>query len=71
MQQIMKVTTARIIKVICDNQTGKYSRAGAHRVQGSWKAKEFPRIVPYYAYIRGHGDESLPGTCWWVWSWGL
>ena len=44
---------------------------GAHSGQGSWKAKEFPLIAPYYTHIRGHGNESLPGTWWWVWSWGL
>ena len=24
-----------------------------------------------YTHIRGHGNENLPGTWWWVWSLGL
>ena len=40
----------------------KINSPGARRVQGSWKAKEISLIVPYYTHIRGHENESLPGT---------
>ena len=44
-------------------------RPGARRGQGSWiDTKEFLHIVPYYTHIRSHGNESLLGTWWWVWS---